>query len=148
MDFFIGTWRSSLAADIVFVLGSGAVFAGVWLGLAAVRRRNPKWVLGAGFLLAVASYVANWLVYWVSFLILRDSRPRDPLDPTLEYDLLDALVFVHGWGFLGLGATALMTLGAMGYWLTRQHVPTQARAYVEQPPVATRPGEHPLVRRR
>jgi hypothetical protein len=93
-NIIVNVWSRSADADVVFTIGT--IVAGLLSYRLAERR-----LVGASI---VAGFVLNWIVYWLSFLLL--ATPGNP-NAQLSRDLAESLRFVAQWGILGLIFSAI-----------------------------------------
>lgn len=109
--FMGGIWADSVAADVVFTVGS--ILAAI-LGWLLARRHWALSVVGGG--------LASWAVYTASFLLLDEARGAEP------FDLGGAISFVGMWGVVGLLFCAAAPPLARAWWLRRQAAGAPAEA--------------------
>ena len=91
LAFMVGIWADSIAADVVFTIGS--LLAAVLTWVVAARHRGLAALVGA---------LAHWGVYTASFLLLGETRGDAGTSGVWE-----AMGFVATWGFVGLAFAAL-----------------------------------------
>lgn len=90
-DFFVRVWADTLAADVVFVVGTLAAGALVLVAARRLREEPAGWLAAAG-----VGFLAHWAVYWASYLLL-DATANQNVDGAME-----AAEFVLEWGAAGL----------------------------------------------
>lgn len=108
LGFMAGIWRESVVADVVFVAGTLLSLA---LTLVIVARRGTLLAIAVGFL-------AHWLTYWASFLLLPASS-----DEFVSGSRLEAVTFVLQWGIVGLLFAALVPPLLARRWLQGEAAP-------------------------
>jgi len=108
-NLFGSVWTNGWpGADLLFTLGSVAVFLGAWAWVGrAMRAGRVDTTLYAGAAAAALSLLANWLVYAISFSLL-------PLSMTGGDRRPESFSFTWQYGWPGLaGMAALTMVGAL-----------------------------------
>lgn len=125
-DFFVSVWSDTLAADVVFVVGTLAAGALLLVVARRLRDRPAGWLGAAG-----VGFLAHWAVYWASYLLL-DATANQNVDGAME-----AAEFVLEWGAGGLLLAAAIPVALV--WSERFELPEGWPG--RRPRVETRSGQ-------